>query len=73
MKCFNNFVQSALNARREEYENPNLSVVTETMKLLANSSYGYQIMDWCRHKGKKILSDEETHGAINSKEFKRVG
>ena len=44
-KFFNSFVQSAVNARRQEDENPNSSVVAETMKLLANSSYGYQIMD----------------------------
>ena len=37
VKCFNNFVQSAVNARRHWYENPNSSVVAETMKLLANS------------------------------------
>ena len=41
-KCFNNFVQSAVDARRQGDENPNSSVVGETMKLLANSSYGYQ-------------------------------
>ena len=39
-KCFNNFVQSAVDARRQGDENPNSSVVAETMKLLANSSYG---------------------------------
>ena len=49
VKCFNKFVQSAVNARREGGENPNSSVVAETMKLLANSSYGYQIMDRSRH------------------------
>ena len=38
-KCFSSFVQSAVNARRQD-ENPNSSVVAETMKLLANSSYG---------------------------------
>ena len=49
VKCFNKFVQSAVDARREGDENPNSSVVAETMKLLANSSYGYQIMDRSRH------------------------
>ena len=39
-KCFKSFVQSAVNDRRQEDENPNSSVVTETMNLLANSSYG---------------------------------
>ena len=59
-------MQSAVVARREEDENPNSSVVAETMKLLANSSYGYQIMDRSRHNVTKNLSDEKTHGAINT-------
>ena len=37
-KCFNNFVQTAVDARRQGDENPNSSVVAETVKLLANSS-----------------------------------
>ena len=41
LKCFKSFVQSAVTARRED-ENPHSSVVAETVKLLANSSYGYQ-------------------------------
>ena len=44
-KCFNSFVQAAVDARRKGDENPKSSVVSETMKLLANTSYGYQIMD----------------------------
>ena len=44
-KRFNNFVQSAVDARRQGDENPNSSVVAETMKRLANSSYGYHVMD----------------------------
>ena len=71
-KSFGNFVQSAVDARRQGDENPNSSVVAETMKLLANSSYGYQIMDRSRHTVTKYLSDEKTHSAINSKLFKRL-
>ena len=48
-KCFSSFLQSAVNAQRQRDENPNSSVVAETMKLSANSSYGYQIMDRSRH------------------------
>ena len=72
VKCFNNFVQSAVNARREGDENPNSSVVAETMKLLANSSYGYQIMDRGRHTVTKYLNDEKTDGADNTNFFKRL-
>ena len=71
-KCFNSFVQSAVDARRQGDENPNSSVVAETMKLLANSSYGYQIMDRSRHTVTKYLTDEKTHAAINSKLFKKL-
>ena len=42
------------------------------MKLLANSSYGYQIMDRSHHTVTKYLNDEKTHSAINSKLFKRL-
>ena len=43
------------------------------MNLLANSSYGYQIMDRSRHTVTKYLNDEKTHAAINSKLFKELG
>ena len=72
VKGFNNFVQSAVNARREGEENPNSSVVAGTMKLLANSSYGCQVMDRSRHTVTQYLSDEKTHAAINTKLFKRL-
>ena len=71
-KCFGNFVQSAVDARRQEDENPNSSVVAETMKLLANSSYGYQFMDRSRHTVTKYLNNEKTNSAFNSKMFKRL-
>ena len=72
VKCFNKFVHSAVDARREGDENPNSSIVAETMKLLVNSSYGYQIMDRSRHTVTKYLNDEKTYGAINTKLFKRL-
>ena len=65
-------VQSAANARREGGENSNSGVVVETMKLLANSSYGYQIMGRSRHTITKYLSDGKIHGAINNKMFKHL-
>ena len=45
--------------------------IAANMKLLTNSSYGYQIMDCSRHTVTKYLTDEETHSANNSKLFKR--
>ena len=71
-KCFNRFLQEAVDARRKGDENPNSNVVAETMKLLANSSYGYQIMDRSRHTVTKYTTHEKTHAAINSKLFKKL-
>ena len=71
-KCFNSFVQSAVNARRQREENPNSSVVAETMKFLAHSSFGHQPMDLNRHTVIKYLNDEKTHSAIKNKLFKQL-
>ena len=43
-KCFSSFAQAAVDAGRKSEEKPNSSFVAETMKLLTNSSYGYQFM-----------------------------
>ena len=71
-KCFNSFVQAAVDARRKNGKNPNSSVVAETMKLLANSFYGYQIMNRSQHTAMKYLKDGKTHATINSKMFKSL-
>ena len=71
-KCFNNFFQSVVDARRVGDENPEPSVAAEKLKLLGNTSYGYQIMDRSRHTETKYLNDEKTHKAINGKLFKRL-
>ena len=73
LNCFNNFVQPAVIARREGHENPNSSIVAETMKVLVNSSYGYQTMNRSRHTATKHTNAEKTHGAIDNKMFKRLG
>ena len=70
--CFNSFVQAAVDAKRESDENHNSSVVAETMKLLANSSYGYQIMDRSQHIVTKYLIDKKTNAAFNSELFKKL-
>ena len=73
IKCFNNFVQSAVKTRREGDQNSISSAVAETMKLVANSSHGYQNIHRSRQAVTKYLSDEKTHGAIKNKTFKRLG
>ena len=57
-KYFKNFVQAVVDARRERDENPPSGVVAETLKLLGNSSNGYQIMDRSRHAVKKYIRDK---------------
>ena len=69
MKCFNNFAQTAVNARRQGDENPNSNVVAEITELFANSSYGYQIMDRSRSPVTTYMNDKKTHAVINSKIF----
>ena len=71
-KCFDSFVQPAVNARRQGDENPNSSVMAETRKFLANSSYGYQIMDRSQHTVTNYLNHEKTHSAINIKLIMRL-
>ena len=71
-KGFNGFVQAAVDARMEGDQNPYSSGVAETMKLLSNSSYGYQIIDRSRHTVTKYLTNKKTHAAINSKLFKKL-
>ena len=71
-KWFNTFVQSVVDARKGGDENSDSSVVAETMQLLVNSSYGYQIMDRSKHTENKYLNDEKTHKTTNGKVFKRL-
>ena len=71
-KCFNGFVQSVFDARRKGDKNPDSNVVAETMKLLGNSSYGYQIMDRSQHTETLYLNDEKMHEAINNRLFRRL-
>ena len=58
-KLFKSIVQSAVDAGRADDENP-CGVVAETMKLLGNNSYGYQIMDRSKHTMTKYLGDKKT-------------
>ena len=70
-KCFNSFVQSAVDAKRPSDENPNSSVVSKTMKPLAKSSFGYQIMDRSRRTVAIYLNDEKIRAMVITKLFKK--
>ena len=61
-----------MEGRRQGDENRSSNVVAETMKLPANSSYVYQMMDRSRHTITKYLSDERAQAVNNSKLFKML-
>ena len=65
-------MHSAVDARRKGDENPNSSVNAETMKLLANNSYGYHILGRSRHTVTKYLTHKKTHAANSGKFFKKL-
>ena len=66
VKRFNDFIQSAVDGRRQGDENAISCVVAEMMRLLANSSSGFQIVDRSRHSVTEHLNDEKTHAANNT-------
>ena len=66
-------MQSVVNVRCQGDENPNTSVVAETMKFLTNSSYGYQLMDRGHHSRTSYMDDEKTRAGINKGLFERLG
>ena len=72
MKCYTSFLQSAVDARRKGDESPHSIVVAETMEILTNSSYDYQILDRNRHSLNKYLNDEKAQKTINSKFCKKL-
>ena len=71
-KVFNSFVQSVVDAGRAGDKNPLSGEVAETIKLLENSSYDYQIMNRSKHTMTKYLGDKKTHKAINNHSVKRL-
>ena len=70
--CFNSFKQSTVDAIRQSDEYPKSSLVSKTMKFLADLYYGYQNMDRSRHTVTKYFSDGNTYVAINSKLLKKL-
>ena len=72
VKCFNSFVQSVVTARREGDKNKNSTVIAETMKLIGNSAYGYQIMDRSRHSRTKYVLGTAVDKLINNRFFQKL-
>ena len=57
-KGFRVFVKLFVEARRLGDQNKKSTVVAETMKLLSNNSYAYQIMDRSKHTETKYLDEK---------------
>ena len=72
VKCFDNFVESAVNACCQGDEIPNSGVNAETVKLLKSSSYGYQIMDRSLPSVTKNQNEEKKTCCDQKKVFKRL-
>ena len=73
VKRFEDFVQYAVNACCQGDENPNPSVVGETMIMPANSSFGDQTKDRSRHSATKHTKYKNTHVATNRNLFDILG
>ena len=73
VRACKNVLKSAVNADRQAKQNPNANVDAEIVKLLGNSSFGYQIMDRSRFPVTRYLNAEKTHTTSNKKLFKRLG
>ena len=71
-KSFGSFVDRVVQARREGDKNKNSTVVAETMKLIGNSAYGYQIMDRSKHTETKYVIGSHVDKIINNQFFKNM-
>ena len=72
-KCFKGFVMSVVDARRSPPPSQNkISTVVAETKLLSNSSYGCQIMNYSKHTETKHLDEKKTNRAINGTFFKQL-
>ena len=71
-RCFQSLVQNVVDARREGDRNKESTVVAEAMKLIGNSSYGYQIMDRSRHTTTKYVKGSQVDKLIDNKFFKTL-
>ena len=61
-----------MEARREADKNTSSSVVADTMKLIGNSSYGYQIMDRSKHSKTQYVVGAEIDPLVNERNFKNL-
>ena len=68
-----NFVQPVVNACLQGDKKPNTSVAAETMKLLANSSYGYLIVYHSRAIQLQGIQMMKIHMQRSTKKVEEIG
>ena len=71
-KCFESFINSVVEARREGDKNTSSSVVAETMKLIGKSSYEYQMMNRLKLSKTQYVVGAEVDKLVNERIFKNL-
>ena len=67
--CFRNFGDSVSDARREGDQDPDKSIIADTMKLLGNSGYGKTVTNKEKFRDVKYVDSQEAGGLLNDKRF----
>ena len=70
-KGFESFVNSVVEAQEGD-KNTSSSVVAETIKLIGNSSYGYQIMDRSKHSKTQYVVGAEFDTLVKERNFRNL-
>ena len=70
--CFRRFEESVSAARRAGDEDPDKSIIADTMKLLGNSGYGKTVTNVDRHRDVKYCTEIDTSALINNKRFRQL-
>ena len=71
--CFKEFQHDVSNARRTGDQNPSMSIIADTMKLIGNSAYGSLIMDKEKHQSLNYIEGEsKAKLKVNDPRFKML-
>ena len=71
--CFKQFTQTVSNARRQGDANPDMAIITDTMKLLGNSGYSSLLLDKERHRDIcYVLGERQMKLKVNDPRFRHL-
>ncbi|KAJ8310174.1 hypothetical protein KUTeg_012039 [Tegillarca granosa] len=72
-RCFTDFVNKVSSCRRNADENPDTSIIADTMKVIGNSAYGSLIMDKAKHRNIVYVQGEnKTCLKVNEPQFRKL-